>query len=56
MKLITPDVEYWRQGYTEDAIWEHIAKCMRVCYQSEKKKLDESEKDFVNRVVLHNYS
>ena len=55
MKLITPDVEYWKQGYTEDAIWKHIAKCMRVCYQSEKKKLDESEKDFVNRVVLHNY-
>lgn len=33
MRLIEPDVEYWAQG--QDAI-EHIARCARICYASEK--------------------
>lgn len=33
MRLIEPDVEYWAQG--QDAI-EHIARCARVCYASDK--------------------
>ena len=56
MKLIEPNVELWQQGYKLDEIWNHIAKCMRVCYQSEKKKMNESEEDFVKRVVFRGHS
>lgn len=33
MEIIKPSVEIWRQG---DAITEHIARCARVCYASDK--------------------
>jgi thymidylate synthase (FAD) len=33
MEIIKPSVEIWRQG---DAIMEHIARCARVCYASDK--------------------
>ena len=56
MKLVDPKVEYWKQGYTLPEIWEHIARCTRVCYQSEKKNLEESEEDFVRRIILKNHT
>lgn len=53
MELITPSVEIWEQGTSSpiEDMYAHIAKCTRVCYQSEKKG-DESEEDFVKRVIL----
>ena len=56
MKLIDPKVELWNQGNTLDEIWEHIARCTRVCYQSEPRKNGETGEQFVNRVILHNHS
>ena len=56
MKLIAPKVELWNQGNTLDEIWEHIARCARVCYQSEPRKNGETGEQFVNRVILHNHS
>ena len=56
MKLIDPKVELWNQGNTVDEIWEHIARCARVCYQSEPRKNGETGEQFVNRVILHNHS
>lgn len=56
MKLIDPKVELWNQGNTLDEIWEHIARCARVCYQSEPRKNGETGEQFVNRVILHNHS
>ena len=57
MNLIRPSVEIWEPKYeTVDimsAIWSHIAKCVRVCYQSEtKKNPNETDEDFVKRVIL----
>ena len=49
MKIIEPSVERWIQ----DNMWEHIARCARVCYQSEPKKL-ETDKDFCERVLFAN--
>lgn len=37
MKILKPKVELWKQG--ENAI-EHIAKCARVCYASDRKDRD----------------
>ena len=53
MELITPSVEIWEQGTSSpvEDMYAHIARCTRVCYQSEKKG-DESEEDFVKRVIL----
>ena len=56
MKLIDPKIELWNQGNTLDEIWEHIARCARVCYQSEPRKNGETGEQFVNRVILHNHS
>ena len=56
MKLINPNVELWKQGDELSEIWNHIARCMRVCYQSEKKKMDESEEDFVKRIALKGHT
>lgn len=56
MKLIDPKVELWEQGNTLDEIWEHIARCTRVCYQSEPRKNGETGEQFVNRVILYNHS
>lgn len=56
MKLINPKVEEWHCGYTLPEIWSHIAKCARVCYQSEPRNNGETDEEFVKRVILRNYS
>ena len=56
MKLINPNVEQWHCGYTLPEIWSHIAKCARVCYQSEPRNNGETDEEFVKRVILHNHS
>ena len=48
MRYIYPRVEHWVQN----DIWDHIAKCTRVCYQSSPKD-NESSEEFVKRVILH---
>jgi len=52
MNLIIPSVEIWQQGDTLKDMWSHIARCTRVCYQSQKKNEAESDEDFVRRVIL----
>lgn len=56
MKLITPSVEIWEQNNRSplEDMWEHIARCTRVCYQSIPKEKGESGEDFVKRVILRN--
>ena len=54
MKFIEPSVELWKQGDTIEDIWKHIARCVRVCYQSTPKNENESEEAFVKRVILRN--
>lgn len=54
MKIIHPSVEYWFQANTLDSIWEHAAKCARVCYQSQPVKEGESGKDFLLRTIAKN--
>lgn len=54
MKIIKPSVELWQQDYSVDGIWKHIAKCTRVCYQSEPRKNGETDKEFVHRVIFRN--
>lgn len=56
MKLINPSVEEWHCGYTLLEIWSHIAKCARVCYQSEPRNNGETDEEFVKRVILRNHS
>lgn len=56
MKLINPNVEQWHCGYTLPEIWSHIAKCARVCYQSEPRNNGETDEEFVKRVILRNHS
>lgn len=51
MQLVKQKAELWEQGYTVDEIWEHIARCARVCYQSEAKE-GESGFDFCHRVLI----
>ena len=52
MKFIEPNVELWKQGDTIEDIWKHIAKCVRVCYQSTQKNDNETEEAFVKRVLF----
>jgi thymidylate synthase complementing protein thyX len=54
MKIIHPSVEYWSQANTLDGIWEHAARCARVCYQSQPVKKGESAKDFLLRTIAKN--
>lgn len=54
MKIIHPSVEYWSQANTLDGVWEHAARCARVCYQSTHTKEDESAKDFLLRTIAKN--
>ena len=54
MEFITPNFEIWQQGNILADIWKHIARCTRVCYQSEKKDNNETEEEFVKRVILRN--
>ena len=53
IKVINPSVEIWNQeGYTLDAIWKHIARCARVCYQSVPKNNGETDYGFIVRTLL----
>lgn len=53
IKVVNPNVEIWRQeGYDLDAIWKHIARCARVCYQSVPKNNEETDYGFVVRTLL----
>lgn len=53
IKVVNPSVEIWKQdGYTLDAIWKHIARCARVCYQSTPKNNGETDYGFVVRTLL----
>lgn len=52
MKFIEPSVELWQQGTDMDSIWKHIARCVRVCYQSTPKNDNETEEAFVKRVLF----
>ena len=54
MNIIHPSVEYWQQANTLDGIWEHAARCARVCYQSEPINRNESAKDFLLRTIAKN--
>lgn len=59
MELYKPSVEIWEQNNNldtiMDSIWSHIARCVRVCYQSEtKKNPSETDEMFVKRVILSN--
>ena len=56
MKLINQNVEEWHCGYTLPEIWSHIAKCARVCYQSEPRNNGETDEEFIKRVILRNHS
>lgn len=56
MKLINQNVEEWHCGYTLPEIWSHIAKCARICYQSEPRNNGETDEEFVKRVILRNHS
>lgn len=53
IKVVNPSVEMWTQeGYTLDAIWKHIARCARVCYQSVPKNNGETDYGFIVRTLL----
>lgn len=53
IKVVEPSVELWRQeGYSRDAIWKHIARCARVCYQSVPKDDSESAYRFLVRTLF----
>lgn len=53
IKVVNPTVELWKQdGYTLDAIFKHIARCARVCYQSTPKNNGETDYGFVVRTLL----
>ena len=54
MKLINQSAELWKQGCTIKDIYDHIARCTRVCYQSTPLKYEENGKDFVERTVMKN--
>lgn len=53
IKVVNPSVELWKQdGYTLDAIWKHIARCARVCYQSVPKNNGETDYGFLVRTLF----
>ena len=53
IKVVNPDVELWSQkGYDLNSIYDHIARCARVCYQSTPKDKNESSYDFLKRTIL----
>ena len=54
MELITPHFEIWQQGNNITDIWDHVARCTRVCYQSTPKEIGETSEEFVKRVILRN--
>ena len=59
MKFINPSVEIWEQDVTNpdtlvEAMWAHVARCVRVCYQVDKPKNNETEEEYVKRVIFRN--
>ena len=56
MKLINPSIKQWHCGYTLPEIWSHIARCARVCYQSEPRNNGETDEEFIKRVIFRNHS
>lgn len=59
MKFINPSVEIWEQDVTTpetliEAMWAHIARCVRVCYQVDKPKTNETDEEYVRRVIFRN--
>ena len=54
MKIIHPSVEYWQQSHTLDGIWEHAARCARVCYQNQPVINGEFGKAFLLRTIAKN--
>jgi thymidylate synthase (FAD) len=53
IKVVEPSVEFWKQdGYTLSAIWKHIARCARVCYQSVPKDNGEDDYSFLVRTLF----
>lgn len=53
IKVVNPSVEFWKQeGYTLNAIWKHIARCARVCYQSVPKDNGEDDYSFLVRTLF----
>lgn len=53
IKVVNPSVELWKQeDYTLDAIWKHIARCARVCYQSTPKNNGETDYGFLVRTLF----
>ena len=59
MKFVNPSVEIWEQDVTTpdtlvEAMWAHIARCVRVCYQVDKPKNNETEEEYVRRVIFRN--
>ena len=57
MKFINPSVEIWEQDVTNpdtfiEAMWAHIARCVRVCYQVDKPKNNETDEEYVRRVIF----
>lgn len=54
MRIVSKKAELWKQGSTLDEIWDHIARCTRVCYQSTLKNKDENSQEFCFRTILAN--
>lgn len=53
IKVVNPSVEFWKQdGYSLSAIWKHIARCARVCYQSVPKNNGEDDYSFLLRTLF----
>ena len=53
IKVVEPSVEFWKQdGYSLAAIWKHIARCARVCYQSTPKNNGETDYGFLVRTLF----
>ena len=53
IKVVEPGVEFWKQdGYALDAIWKHIARCARACYQSTPKNNGEDDYSFLVRTLF----
>lgn len=55
MRIVEENAEEWKQGTTIDEIWNHVARCARVCYQTQAKE-NENGKEFINRVILRGNS
>lgn len=54
INTIEPKVELWKRekGDATVSLYKHIARCARVCYQANKVKDDESEYDYICRVLF----